>query len=131
MKKYNNAYKSAIGLALAAAFLLIWMNLGVGIIGDSDDPANLMYVGVLAVGLVGAVIARFQSHGMARALFATACAQALVPLIALGAGMHLDGRTPPVGMFLIMHLFFVVLFVGSAWLFRCASRGKLPSVSEG
>ena len=29
-----------------------------------------MYFGVLAVGIVGALLARFQPHGMARALFA-------------------------------------------------------------
>ena len=42
-----------------------------------------MYFGVLAVGFIGAFIARFQPRGMARALFATAVAQALVPVIAL------------------------------------------------
>ena len=41
-------------LALAAAFLLIWINLAVGIIGDEGEPANLLYVGVLAVGIGGA-----------------------------------------------------------------------------
>ncbi|MGB5332427.1 MAG: hypothetical protein WBM80_04545 [Woeseiaceae bacterium] len=40
-------YRSAFGLALAAAFILVWMNLAVGIIGDSDNLYNLMYVGVL------------------------------------------------------------------------------------
>jgi len=42
----------------------------------------LMYIGVLAVGIIGALIARFQPHGMARALFATALAQMLVAVIA-------------------------------------------------
>jgi hypothetical protein len=51
------------------------MNLAVGVIGTEDDPANLMYVGVLAVGIIGAIIARFRPHGMARTLFATALAQ--------------------------------------------------------
>ena len=47
---------------------------------------NLMYLGVIAVGFVGAFIARFQSRGMALALFATAVAQMLVPVIALMMG---------------------------------------------
>ena len=81
------AYRAAVGVAVAAALLLVWMNLAVGLIGTEDNPANLMYVGVLAVGIIGAVIARFQPHGMARALFATALAQMLVPVIALIAGM--------------------------------------------
>ena len=87
-KAGNIAYRAAVGVALAAAFLLVWMNLAVGVIGTSGDPANLMYIGVLAVGIIGAIIARFQPHGMARALFATALAQMLVPVIALIAGMH-------------------------------------------
>ena len=29
----NTAYRAAIGVALAAAFILVWMNLAVGIIG--------------------------------------------------------------------------------------------------
>ena len=67
------------------------MNLAVGIIGTEDNPANLMYGGVLAVGIVGAIIARFQPHGMARALVATALAQALVAVIALIAGLGFAG----------------------------------------
>ena len=49
--------------------------------------------------------------------------QALAPVVALGAGMHLDGRTPPVGTFLALHVLFVMLFVGSALLFRRAAAG--------
>ena len=82
----NTAYRAAIGLALAAALILVWMNLAVGLIGTEDNPANLMYGGVLAVGIIGAIIARFRPHGMARAFFATALAQALVPVIALIIG---------------------------------------------
>ena len=62
------AYRAAAGVALAAAFLLVWLNLAVGIIGDEDNPANAMYIGVLAVGVVGALLARFRPRGMARAL---------------------------------------------------------------
>jgi hypothetical protein len=32
----NHAYRAAVGLALAAVFLLIWLNLAVGIIGTED-----------------------------------------------------------------------------------------------
>lgn len=51
------AYRAAVGIALAASFILVWINLAVGIIGSEDHPANLMYWGVLAVGIVGAIIA--------------------------------------------------------------------------
>jgi hypothetical protein len=59
--------------------------------------------------------ARFQPHGMARALFAAALAQALI------AGMHQYPGSSVVEI-LIVNGFFVALFVGSAWLFRHAVR---------
>ncbi len=118
----NTAYRAAAGVALAAAFLLVWVNGAVGIIGSEDNDANLMYGGVLAVGIIGAIIARFQPDGMARALFATALAQALVAVIALLAGLGSPWSGP--GEILILNGFFVALFVGSAWLFRKAARGR-------
>ena len=127
-KAGNIAYRFAVGVALAAAFLLVWINLAVGIIGDSGDPANSMYVGVLAVGLVGVIIARFRSPGMARALFATALAQALVAVIALILGLG-SGSPPGVLGILILNGFFVALFVGSAFLFRYAARERTPAVA--
>jgi hypothetical protein len=113
-------YRFAVGVALAAAFILVWLSLGVGIIGRDGDPANLMYFGVLAVGIIGALIARFQPHGMARALFATALAQAVVVVIALIArlGYPWSGPLEILGL----NGFFVALFVGSAWLFRHAAH---------
>ncbi|WP_437729609.1 hypothetical protein [Sorangium sp. So ce861] len=108
----NHAYRAAVGVALAAAFILVWMNLAVGIIGNEENPANLMYGGVLAVGIIGAAIARFRPHGMERALIATAVAQALVAVIALIAGL---------GYTLILTGFFVALWLTSARLFRKAA----------
>lgn len=113
-KTGNIAYRAAIGVAIAAALILVWVNLAVGLIGTEDDPANLMYGGVLAVGIIGAIIARFRPHGMARALLATALAQALVAVIALIAGL---------GFTFILTGFFVALWLISAWLFLKAARG--------
>ncbi|MBA3795310.1 MAG: hypothetical protein H0X19_14400 [Rubrobacter sp.] len=124
-KAGNIAYRFAVGIALAAAFLLVWVVGAVGIIGTEDDNANLMYVGVLAVGIIGAIIARFRPHGMARALFATALAQALVAVIVLIFGLGLPW-SPPVEI-LGLNGFFVSLFVGSALLFRYAAREQTPA----
>ncbi len=117
------AYRVAVGVALAAALLLVWVNLAVGLIGSEDELANLMYVGVLAVGIIGAIIARFQPHGMARALFATAIAQMLVAVIALIAGMH-QYPGSSVSEILNVNGFFVALFVLSALLFRRAAQAQ-------
>jgi hypothetical protein len=125
-KAGNFAYRAAVGVALAAAVILVWVTGAVGIIGNEDDNANLMYVGVLAVGIIGAIIARFRSNGMARALFATALAQALVAVIALIFGLG-SGSPPGVLGILVLNGFFVALFVGSALLFRYAGRERTPA----
>ncbi len=119
-------YRVAVGVALAAAFLLVWVNGAVGIIGNEGNPANLMYFGVLAVGVIGALIARLEPRGMARVLFATAGAQMLVPVIALinwPPQVTSWGAAGVVGVF-ILNAFFVMLFVGSALLFRRASDSE-------
>ena len=117
----GTAYRYAVGVALAAACILVWLSLGVGIIGKDGDPANLMYFGVLAVGIIGALIARFRPQGMARALFAMALAQALVAAIALIARLGLPWSGP--AEIVLLNGFFVAMFAGSAWLFRRAARG--------
>ncbi|WP_044194554.1 hypothetical protein [Hyalangium minutum] len=114
----NTAYRAAAGVALAAAFILVWLNLAVGIIGSEENPASLMYGGVLAVGLMGALLARFQPQGMARALAGTALAQAVAAVIALIAGW---------GNALILTGLFVALWLTSAQLFRKAAREQRPA----
>ena len=47
----NKAYRAAVGLALAAGLLTIWANGAVGMIGDEDNPLNLMFAAVLAIAL--------------------------------------------------------------------------------
>jgi hypothetical protein len=120
-KSGNIAYRSAVGVALATALIIIWINLAVGVIGTEENPANLMYYGVLAIGIIGAIIARFKSHGMSRAMFAMALALMLIAVISLRAGMH---HSPGISVLkiLIANGFFAALFVGSALLFRRAVR---------
>jgi hypothetical protein len=115
----NTAYRFAVGLALAAVFALVWMNAAVGgILGD--DPANMMYFGVLLVGFIGAIAARLEAHGMSLALFATAFAMVLVPVIALliGTAAFANGVAAVFGL----HASFATLFIGSGLLFRRAAR---------
>jgi hypothetical protein len=125
-KTGSTAYRAAIGVALAGAFILVWMNAAVGVIGTERDDANLMYGGVLAVGIIGAIIARFQPGEMARALFATALAQALVAVIALIGGLGSTGPIWPLDI-LILTAFFAALWLISAWLFRKAAREQTPA----
>ena len=124
----RNAYRAAVGIALATAFLLVWLSLGVGVIGADGDPANVLYAGVLAVGVIGAIVAHLRPHGMARALFATALAQALVAATALIFGLGAPWSPP--AEIVLLNAFFVALFVGSAMLFRYAAR-ELPPAGTG
>ena len=117
----TDSYRFATILALATAFILVWLIGAVGVIGVEGDPFDLMYFGVLAVGLIGAIAARLQSHGMARALFATAFAQALVTFVALIVGKH-QSSVSSVPEILILNGFFIALFLGSARLFGNAAR---------
>jgi hypothetical protein len=117
----NTAYRAAVGVAVVAAFILIWMNLAVGIIGSEDNPANLMYAGVLAVAVLGGLIVRFEPHRTAHVLVATALAQALVGVIALSAGLGSTGANWP-RVIVVLTGFFSALWLLSAWLFRKAAR---------
>lgn len=121
MKMDTTEYRYAVGVALATMLILAWMSLGVGVIGADGDPANWTYAGVIAVGIFGAIIARFQPRGMARALFATAIAQALVATIALI--LRLGYPASPSLEIVGLNGIFIALFVGAALLFRRAARG--------
>jgi hypothetical protein len=119
-KTGNAAYRTAAGVALAAAFLLVWINAAVGIIGSEQEDVNLLYGSVLAVGLVGAIVARFRPAGMARAMAATGLAQASVPVIAstFGSGATVSVWSAEV---LVLTGFFAAMWLLSAWLFRKAA----------
>ncbi len=108
----DRAYRAGFGVAVVAGFLLTWINLAVGIIGDGGNPANLAFFGVPLVGAIGAMIARFKPQGMARALFATAIAQAVAGVVALT-----QGSVEGVGLSAL----FAVAWLVSAALFRKAA----------
>jgi hypothetical protein len=117
----DTAYRFAAGLALTAAFLIVWLNAAAGLIGiEDDDPANLLYVGVLTIGFIGAIIARLQPRGLAYALFATALAQAVVGAVAMGLP-----NTASSVQILILHTLLVAFFAAAAFLFRYASQAGL------
>lgn len=113
----STAYRAAAGLAIAGVFLMTWSN---GAVGITDSDADALFMLAPAVGLVGALLARFQASGMARAMFATAFTVGAIAVGALVAGIVPDFNTP----FEILGIsgFFVLLFAGSGLLFREAAR---------
>jgi hypothetical protein len=108
----NGAYRIGAGIAVATAFLTVWANLAVGMIGEEGNPLNLLFGGVLAIALAGAILARFQPAGMARAMIVTAVAQ-----FAAGAiGLSSDTRGA------MFSMAFAAPWLLSVWLFRKAAR---------
>lgn len=110
-------YKAAVGTGLLAMFLLIWVNLAVGLIGNEDNPGNVLYLGVIATGFIGAILAGLQPRGMMAALYAAALAQVLVPAIAWFV-WGFENIIPTIGA----NAFFVMLFLVSGLLFQQASK---------
>ncbi len=111
------AHRAAVGVALAGAFLTIWVNAAVGMIGDGDNPLNLMFAGVLALALLGALIARFRAEGMARATTLAAIAQ----LVAGGIGTLSDVRGG------VLSATFALLWLLAAMLFGKAARDDIAA----
>jgi hypothetical protein len=113
--KTNTAYRLAVGVAITAAAMLVWLVMGVGVLGADGDAVDRIFTGVLAVGFIGAIIAR-GPRGSAYAMFATAAAQALVAVMALRAGMH---ESPASSVYEIVGVngIFVVMFATSGLLF--------------
>ena len=122
MQKLTNksAYRWAMGNTLATVLMLIWLSLGVGIIGKDGDPASLMYFGVVVIGIIGALISRLQATAMARTMSAMAIAQVLITAIVLIARLGLPYSGPL--EILTLNGFFIALFSGSDWLFQRAAR---------
>lgn len=119
-RSINTAYKVAAGLALGGALLLTWINLAVGIIGSENNLANLGYVLVIQVGVIGAGMSRFKPKGMAKTLFAMAIACALVPIAALAIWTPTvtQGEGPGVAGVFMLNSFFVGVFALSGFLFQ-------------
>ena len=109
---------------------MIWANLAVGLIGSGTNPGNLMYFGVVAVGIIGIVLSRFSPGGMERAMYITALMLVLVVGIALFANMD-EYPGSSVDEIVGVNGFFATLFTVSGSLFRFAARKQSPKKSEG
>ena len=122
------AYRTGAVMALAAAFLLIWINLAVGIIGNEDDPHNAAYFCEVLLAAATAFTARLRSAGMSRAMLATAGFQLLVTALAANDGW---GASEPPGAagVLVLNLGFAALWLLSAGLFWKAGQDTGATVA--
>jgi len=116
----NWSYRAGAGLALLGAFLTVWANLAVGIVGSNDNPANLLFFGALLIAVAGAIATRFRARGMDFAMAATAVALGVAFAIAVSGPT--DEPWVPHVRELIGTSVFAALFLASAALFRRAAR---------
>lgn len=121
----STSYRLAVTVALGTVLFLAFGIGALGVIGPGGRP-DLMYAGAVAVGIVGALLARFRPRGMALALGATAAATMVVAVIAIANGLH---RTDGASVLEIIALsgMYAGLFAWSAWLFRRAAAEQPAS----
>lgn len=117
------AYRFGAAAGIGTCFLLVWVNLAVGIIGSENNPQNLLYLGVLAVAVGGALAARFRPRGMTLTMAAAAGLQLAIGIFGLFAGAH---DFPEIGTYQVLGAtgFFVLLWLVAAALFGTAARAE-------
>lgn len=115
------AFRGGVALGLAAGFLTIWINLAVGIVGNEDNPINLVFMVVVALAIAGSVVAWGQARLMARAMAVPAAIQAAIGIIVFASNANAE---PPgrIGLLILIEGF-AALWLASALLFRKAGRG--------
>lgn len=106
-------YRFAAAIAAGTGFLLVWVNLAVGMIGSENNAENLVYAGVLLVAVIGTAVARLRARDMARAMAITAIAHALTGVYGLAIGS---------GEAAVSAVIFVAAWLASAWAFHRAAK---------
>jgi hypothetical protein len=115
------AYRGAVALALLEAFLLIWINGAVGIIGNEDNPANIVFGVILLMAIAGSIVARAKAAAMVRAMAVPGVAQAMVGAYVLATALAGDEPPGSFGLFVLIEGL-AALWFASAFLFAKAAR---------
>lgn len=109
-KSGNLAYRIGAMLGVGGSLLLIVANLAVGIAGAESDPANLWFMAVPLVGVVGLGLAGLRAGGLVITMLAMVTAQVVAGLL---AGMEGDVVPATIG--------FGLCWFAAAWQFRKAA----------
>lgn len=108
-------YKIAIGLTAGTAFIIIWISLAVGIMGDTANPANLVYIASLTALAIGAAITRLHPDGMMRVLGLVSIMQLAITL----SGIALFGAD---ALETLANIVLLALWLVAALFFRISIR---------
>lgn len=116
----KTAYRVGAVIACAAAFLQVWINVAVGVLGE-DEPGNQGFFGVVVSAMACAWVVRFEAAGMARAMVGTAAVQACLAAALATAPIYAH-LAPKV---LLFSGGLIALWLVSAAMFRRSARGAL------
>lgn len=108
----NAYYRWGAVVAVLTAFLTVWVNAAVGMIGDGDTIHVPLFGALLVFALIGCVAVRFRSRGMARVMLAVALAQAAIA----ASGLAIDPRGA------LLSMAFAAPWLLAAALFHAAHR---------
>lgn len=108
-------------MSVMGGFLMVWANLAVGIIGNEEDPRNLMFYGVLLIGVVGALVTKFNARGLTWTVRTMAAAQVVIFLVSA----LLDWALLPV-----FTVFYVSLWVIAGELFKKSINTERSNESD-
>lgn len=106
-------YRAAAIMSVIGGFLMVWANLAVGIIGDEENPQNLIFYVPLLVGLIGALSTRFDARGLMWTLRLMAAMQLGIFLLAVA----LDWALLPV-----FTIFYLLLWLIAGELFKKSTQ---------
>lgn len=125
MTSARTQYRLALVLAVGTVLVLLYGIGALGIVGGGS-AYDLLYVAAAALGLVGALVARFRARGMAVALAVAAVATVAAGLVAIAAGQHrVEGASVP--EILGLSAMFATGYGLAAWLFRRAAEQATPA----
>lgn len=108
--------------AVGSTLMMTWVNLAVGLVGRENHGANVLYLGVVAIAVLGAIGSRFQPAGMARTFFTMAGVQLAIPVFTLFV-LKVEPVIPVVRV-LGANGFFAFLFTITALLFRNVAHDR-------
>ena len=119
----NRIFRAGFGLTILTSFLLVWVNLAVGFIGNENNDSNLMFGGVIGIVVIGSVLAGGRASGMAWVTALAAAAHIAILGIVLSGNLGAGDPSWPLDVIGGTGLF-AGLWLASAGLFRWAAMGQ-------
>lgn len=110
----NLLYRAGVIVAVGTGFLTVWVNLAVGMIGEGNNRANLLFLGVLGIAILGSFAVRFVARGMAQIMLAAGIAQAGIATYVAFAALDKPQTAVLIGLFALPWWLAAGLFQASA-----------------